>query len=110
MDTKQPLELIKKVVLEEASRLGVSVEKVILFGSRARGDYRPDSDYDILVVVKEKPGWRKLFRLQSRVRVRLYAALGREVDLIVVDRKRFEERRRLWGSLEHAAATEGVAV
>lgn len=25
-------------------------EKVILFGSRARGDARPDSDYDLLVV------------------------------------------------------------
>ena len=35
MDTKQPLELIKKVVLEEAKKLGVRVEKIILFGSRA---------------------------------------------------------------------------
>ena len=34
----------------EAARLGIAVEKVILFGSRARGDYRPDSDWDILVV------------------------------------------------------------
>lgn len=27
---------------------------VYLFGSRARGDYLPDSDYDLLVVAKEK--------------------------------------------------------
>ena len=25
--------------------------RVILFGSRARGDHQPDSDYDLLVVV-----------------------------------------------------------
>jgi len=61
-------------------------------------------------VVGEKPSWRKLFHLQSRVRVRLLETLGKEVDLIVVDRWRFEERRGLWGSLEHAAATEGVAI
>lgn len=29
-------------------------ERVYLFGSRARGDARPDSDYDLLVVVKER--------------------------------------------------------
>ena len=30
------------------------VRKLILFGSRARGDDRPYSDYDILVVLDEK--------------------------------------------------------
>lgn len=28
--------------------------RLVLFGSRARGDHRPDSDYDILVVMPEK--------------------------------------------------------
>ena len=37
---KETLKLIKQVILEEASKLGVEVEKVILFGSRARGDAR----------------------------------------------------------------------
>ena len=110
MGTREALELIRRVVLEEAGRLGIKVERIILFGSRARGDYRPDSDYDILVVVGERPSWRQLFRFQSRVRVKLFEAFGREVDLIVVDRGWFEERKGLWGSLEHAAATEGVAV
>ncbi|MGI6492664.1 MAG: nucleotidyltransferase domain-containing protein [Pelotomaculum sp.] len=30
------------------------VEKVILYGSRARGDNRPDSDMDILILVRDK--------------------------------------------------------
>jgi predicted nucleotidyltransferase len=28
------------------------IERVVLFGSRARGDARPDSDYDIAVFIK----------------------------------------------------------
>lgn len=29
-------------------------EMVVLYGSRARGDHRPDSDYDLLVVLSKK--------------------------------------------------------
>ena len=31
-----------------------NIEKIILFGSRARGDDKEDSDIDILVVIKEE--------------------------------------------------------
>jgi len=34
-------------------QLGLHLKQVILFGSRARGDFTPDSDYDCLVVVDE---------------------------------------------------------
>jgi len=32
---------------------GERVERVVLFGSRARGDARPDSDYDVAVFLKD---------------------------------------------------------
>ncbi|MGD0221540.1 MAG: nucleotidyltransferase domain-containing protein [Terriglobia bacterium] len=35
-------------------------DKIILFGSRARGDARPDSDIDILVIKEStEPGFRR---------------------------------------------------
>jgi predicted nucleotidyltransferase len=34
---------------------GERAERVVLYGSRARGDYKPDSDYDIAVFIKD-PG------------------------------------------------------
>jgi predicted nucleotidyltransferase len=34
---------------------GNKLERIVLFGSRARGDARPDSDYDIAVFLNE-PG------------------------------------------------------
>lgn len=50
-------------VLEEMTRRivdGFQPEKVVLFGSRARGDSRPDSDYDLLVVLKTCPSRRRM--------------------------------------------------
>ena len=52
------LQLIKQVIFEESERLGVRVEKIMLFGSRARREAREDSDWDILVVVKGRVDWR----------------------------------------------------
>ena len=32
---------------------GDRLERVVLYGSRARGDHRPDSDYDIAVFIQD---------------------------------------------------------
>ncbi len=57
-------------VLEE--RFGADLVSVVLYGSRARGTERPDSDVDLLVVIRGLPGsrlgrQRLLFRLARTV-------------------------------------------
>ena len=49
-----------------AEAYGDRLERVVLFGSRARGDHRPDSDYDIAVFI-HKPGglWDELGTLSE---------------------------------------------
>jgi predicted nucleotidyltransferase len=43
---------------------GSRIDRVILFGSRARGDARPDSDYDVAVFLKDMPDvWKERYRL-----------------------------------------------
>ena len=43
---------------------GARIDRVILFGSRARGDARPDSDYDVAVFLKEPESfWKESGRL-----------------------------------------------
>lgn len=43
--------ILKLFLQELRRRLGPQLRQVILFGSRARGDAAPDSDYDCLAIV-----------------------------------------------------------
>ena len=40
-----------------AAAYGDRLERVVLFGSRARGDARPDSDYDVAVFIRDLDTW-----------------------------------------------------
>jgi len=40
------------------ARLSANLVDVILFGSQVYGDKSIDSDYDILVILKQKPDWK----------------------------------------------------
>ena len=70
MDKKEFLDKIKEQVLAEDKNA-----EVILFGSRARGDFKEDSDWDVLILtdqdeanIKFKKILRKeLFDLQLNV-------------------------------------------
>jgi len=43
---------------------GDRIDRVVLFGSRARGDARPDSDYDVAVFLRDLPDrFSELYRL-----------------------------------------------
>ena len=79
------------------------VERVILFGSRARGDAAEDSDFDLMVVERGS-----VDRVQEGRRLR---ALLREarvaVDLVVVSREKFDYWRDTPGNVYFEAALEG---
>ena len=43
---------------------GARIERIVLYGSRARGDARPDSDYDVAVFLRDMDDrGRELYRL-----------------------------------------------
>jgi uncharacterized protein len=53
-------EIIRRIVN------AVQPEKIVLFGSRARGDARPESDMDLLVIAQSsEPRYRRSSRLYS---------------------------------------------
>ena len=67
-----------KLNIEEVAK-DYPLSKVTLFGSRARGDNRPDSDVDLLCYFK--PGKVGLIMLSS-IKIALENKLGLKVDVI----------------------------
>lgn len=79
-------------------------ERVYLFGSRARGDAGPDSDYDLLLVV---PDTAPPERRRSRLAYEALWGTGIAADVLVWTRERFDSRLSLKASLPATVLREG---
>ena len=77
---------------------------IILFGSQARGDARPDSDVDFLVVLPEPP---RSTRREMVVLSDLLRPLRVWADVLVLSARRFQEAAAVPGTLAYTVAREG---
>ncbi len=80
-------------------------ERIYLFGSKARGDEGPDSDYDTLVLVEHPT--EPLYRL-SQHGFRALRGIAAAVDVVVWDRATFDARRHLAASFPATVLREGM--
>jgi uncharacterized protein len=78
-------------------------DKIILFGSHARGDARPDSDVDLLIVMPVQGSKRqKATEIDMALADRTVS-----LDLLVVTPEDFERGRMEIGSVLRPAVLEG---
>jgi uncharacterized protein len=96
----------EETLIEEASRrLSAAAPEadIILFGSRARGEARPDSDLDLLVI-EAKSGSRgsEFARLRNAV-----GEIGVPVDLVVYWTSEADKWAEVPGTFIHEVLKEG---
>ncbi len=80
MDNASPDPILIRFRAALAELYGARLERVVLFGSRARGEARPNSDYDVAVFLTELPDrWSELDKLAD-LRVRFLDETGAFFD------------------------------
>lgn len=81
-------------------------DRIILFGSAARGEMRPDSDIDLLVIKGVVPSRRDL----AKKIYRSLSGVGVPVDVVVVTPEDVETYRDKVGPIIGPAVREGRVV
>ena len=102
----------EKVVMERLKLLisgRLPLHQMVLFGSRARGDAEPDSDFDVLVVL-DGPADRSARETVSDCAWETGLEHGMVIVPIVVSRDEWERGPERYSLLAEAIRAEGVPV
>lgn len=103
----KPVELIKEYLAEQ----GINVSGLFLFGSRARGDNNPDSDYDLMIVVDKDFQQGEKRKLVSKIYKHLIendSVLN--IDLVIKPIEYYNWESQNIGFLSYSVKKEGILV
>lgn len=98
--------MTEEALIEEAGRrlsAAAPDSDVILFGSRGRGESRPDSDLDLLVI---EPDFNRRGDEYGRLRKEL-RGLDVAIDLVIYRKREAEQWSKVPGSFLHRVLGEG---
>lgn len=84
--------------------------QVLLFGSRARGEFSLDSDYDLLVITQETFAPRTKMNWESKIRKALVNELNMPFDVVIQSEEEVSEKKNLAGHIVYYAMKEAVEI
>lgn len=99
---KKYLESVKKRIIKE-----INPEKIILFGSYARGDYNKDSDIDLLFVVND--GIESIRNIKYKIEDELSDRIF-PLDILVYTKEKLEDEKDIVGTLSYHVKKEGQII
>lgn len=109
MTEKERLVFIKEIIAKILEENNVGEFKIYLFGSRAKGEQRADSDYDILVVTQKEFNGKEKFNLLRKIRKRIkYLGLG--IDILLKSTVEYKAARDCFGSLIYSIRNEIITI
>ena len=84
--------------------------RVVLFGSRARGESNRGSDYDVLIITPNEYEGREKIEWRGRISNALVTAINAPFDVLMNSEKEIVKNQKLPGHVIHYAMKEGVVL
>lgn len=106
---EKEIEIAKRIIIEEVKKFGAEIKKIFLFGSRARGNYNKDSDWDFYVVIDKDLDFTLKRKIYAQIRKRL-AELRIPVDVFIQSESVVERRKNNVGYLIYYVLKEGKII
>ncbi|MCX7908990.1 MAG: nucleotidyltransferase domain-containing protein [Ignavibacteria bacterium] len=100
---------IKETIQKLFEQKNIRISKIFLFGSRARGNFSFESDWDILVVTEEDLTRKMLLEIAHQIRKELAEKLI-PVDVLLKSKQEVEQRKDVVGSVIRTAIKEGIVL
>jgi predicted nucleotidyltransferase len=98
-----------RIIKETIENKGVKVLKIILFGSRAKGTARKDSDWDFFVIIDKKLSFNEKWDIIDEIKIKL-AKLKIPNDIFLKSEDEVEESKDDVGRITYYVLKEGVEV
>jgi uncharacterized protein len=103
--------VLARLKAELAALYGPRLKQVLLYGSRARGDHREDSDYDVLVVLEGAfDHWAEVRRLAGLSTDMTWATVEREHPVVASFKPMTPEQFQARTGFLHNVRREGIAL
>ena len=101
--------IIVKIINDVLEEKEIKVKKIILFGSRAKGDFKQDSDWDLMIVTDRNLSFLKKRKMIAEMQRRL-AKLKIPNDIILKSEQQFDIMKNYVGCMSYYASKEGLQV
>ena len=103
------LEIVKKVITDEFKINDIKVKDILLFGSRAKGTYNEDSDWDFFVVIDKDLSFQKKWDIIDKIKIKL-AKLKIPNDIILKSEKEIQESKDDVCKITYYVLKEGISI
>jgi len=91
--------------------LEVPYDRILLFGSRARRDFREESDWDFLIILQKKLDFKEKKELWYEIYRRFHEYFSfASVDIILKDVESFEKEKTIANTISNEVYLEGIEV
>jgi predicted nucleotidyltransferase len=95
------------IIKETIENKGLKVLKIILFGSRAKGNAKKDSDWDFFIVIDKKLNFNEKWDIIDEIKIKL-AKLKIPNDIIIKSEDEIIESKGDVGRITYYILKEGV--